>query len=94
MGRPRGSTGEFVDRANKDRFPTWMCSVCGHLIARDAIQPNNPGRCAHPWGLRCPGHYEEFDFINTDPEAEPWEPGDLEAVDQQIATKMARKRIG
>lgn len=57
-------------------YDFWRCACCGHLVARDLIDPVPPKRCRHPRGL-CAGQYEPGSWVDDD-DVEPWAPGERE----------------
>lgn len=57
-------------------YPVWKCEACGHLVARDLIDPVAPSSCRHPSG-KCRGAYVE-ETLYDDEDEDPWLPGERE----------------
>jgi hypothetical protein len=58
-------------------YPVWRCEACGHLVARDLIDPVAPSSCRHPCG-KCRGAYVE-ETLYDDEDEDPWLPGERES---------------
>jgi hypothetical protein len=60
-------------------YSVWRCQSCGHLVARDLIDPVPPERCRHPRGT-CKGAYRRH-LLWDDPDEPGWRDGQIEAAE-------------
>lgn len=60
-------------------YSVWRCQSCGHLVARDLIDPVPPASCRHPKGT-CKGSYRRH-LLWDDPDEPGWKDGQIEAAE-------------
>ncbi len=60
-------------------YRVWKCQSCGHLVARDLIDPIPPASCRHPKGT-CRGVYSRH-LLWDDVDEPGWKEGQAEAAE-------------
>jgi hypothetical protein len=60
-------------------YRVWRCHSCGHLVARDLIDPIPPASCRHPKGT-CSGVYRRH-LLWDDIDEPGWKEGQAEAAE-------------